>query len=74
MSNLSRIIRVCACLDIPIQDVHLYAGYKEIMFTLPDSVIESLRNQEDGFLDEKYNAFCEKYGIYYVAESECWVA
>ena len=72
MSNLSRITYLCTQLGIDFENVELYAGHKEILFTLPNSVIEDLHNSEDP--DEKYDAFCEAYGVWYAAESGCWVA
>lgn len=72
MSNLSRIIDLCYGLNIDPVSVELYAGYKEILFSLPDSVIDELREQ--GELGEAYEYFCKKYGVYYAQESELWVA
>ena len=72
MTNLSRIVKVCVFLGIDCESVELFAGHKEVLFSLPDSVIEGL--YEDGELGEKYDEFCHEYGIDYVSECNLWVA
>ena len=64
MSSLSNIVDVCAALLVPLEEVNLYAGHKQVLFDLPDKIIESLRD-ESGDLTDKYDEFCCKYGVYY---------
>lgn len=72
MSNLYRIVALCNSLGIPLETTNLYAGYKEILISLPDYVIEGL--YQDGELGEAYENFCEEHGVYYSSDTECWVA
>jgi hypothetical protein len=72
MSKLSRIVRLCTVLDIPIQDVELYAGYKQVYFCLPESIIDALRDENGDYDTEAYEKFCDTHGIWYDSEMECW--
>lgn len=72
MSKLSRIVRLCTILGIPIQDVEMYAGYKQVFFSLPESVIDSLRNSDGDYDTEEYEKFCDEHGFWYDSEMECW--
>lgn len=69
--NLKSIVELCTELNVDFGSVDFYGGYKEVLFTLPDSIIESLRD-EVGDLTEKYDEFCEKHSIWYDTEWECW--
>lgn len=71
MSKLSRITDVCVELEIPFDSVEMSVGYKSVYFDLPSRVIESLHNM-DGELSEKYDAFCDKYGIWYDYDYDSW--
>lgn len=73
MSNLKDIIDVCEALQVPLESVQLYAGYKEILFTLPDSIINGFRDA-DGNLTDAYDVFCNTHGIWYTSDTKCWVA
>jgi hypothetical protein len=71
MTKLSRITNVCTKFNIDFDSVELEAGYKSVYFRLPDIVIESLRD-DNGNLIEKYEAFCDTYGIWYDSDYDAW--
>jgi hypothetical protein len=71
MSSLAAITYVCTQLVIDFESVELVAGYKEVLFTLPEAVIASLRDENDE-LAGKYEAFCEEYGIWYRSDYDLW--
>lgn len=71
MSKLSRITNICARLEIPFDSVKVSAGYKSVYFEFPSRVVESLYNS-DGELAEEYDAFCDKYGVWYDSDYDSW--
>ena len=69
--NLKSIVEICTELNVDFAEVEFYGGYKQVLFTLPDRIIESLRD-ETGDLTEKYDEFCDKYSTGYDSEWDAW--